>query len=76
VEFIETVVEKLMTYAIGRGAEYYDRPAIREILRESKPNDYRWSSVILAMVKSKPFQMRVEPAAAGTLSAENTRGAR
>jgi hypothetical protein len=70
-EFMETVVEKLMTYALGRGAESYDRPAIRQILREAAPNDYRWSSIILGIVTSKPFQMRV-PAAAGSLSAENT----
>jgi hypothetical protein len=72
VEFIETVVEKLMTYALGRGAEYYDRPAIRQILHESEPNEYRWSSVILGIVKSKPFQMRVVPAGAAPLNAENT----
>jgi hypothetical protein len=72
VEFIETVVEKLMIYALGRGVEYYDRPAIRQILHESAPNDYRWSSVILGIVKSQPFQMRVVPVEAATLSAENT----
>jgi hypothetical protein len=59
VEFIETVVEKLLTYGLGRGTEAYDRPAIRQILREAGPQDYRWSSIILGIVKSKPFQMRV-----------------
>ena len=58
-EFVETVTEKLLTYALGRGAEYYDRPAIRQILREAAPHDYRWSSVILGIVNSPPFQMRV-----------------
>jgi len=74
VQFIETVVEKMMTYATGRGTEYYDRPAIRQILRESEPKDYRWSAIILGMIKSKPFQMRMLPAdaAAAQLSAENT----
>lgn len=57
-EFVETVTEKLLTYALGRGVEYYDRPAIRQILRESEPEDYRWSSIILGIVKSPPFQMR------------------
>ncbi|HWW84112.1 MAG TPA: DUF1592 domain-containing protein [Vicinamibacterales bacterium] len=71
VEFIGTVVEKLMTYGLGRGTEYYDRPAIREILRESAADDYRWSSVILGIVKSKPFQMRVVPAETATLSAQH-----
>jgi len=75
VEFIETVLEKLMTYALGRGAEYYDRPAIRQILHESEPRDYRWSSVILGVVKSQPFQMRVMPGEAAKLTAENTTSA-
>jgi hypothetical protein len=69
--FIETVLEKLMTYGLGRGVEYYDAPAIRQILREAAPNDYRWSSVILGFVKSKPFQMRMAPETA-TLTADNT----
>jgi mono/diheme cytochrome c family protein len=57
-EFVTTVTEKLLTYALGRGSEYYDRPAIRKILRNAAPSDYRWSSVILGIVKSTPFQMR------------------
>ena len=39
-----TVTEKLLTYALGRGVEYYDMPAIRKIMREAAPGDYRWSS--------------------------------
>jgi mono/diheme cytochrome c family protein len=57
-EFVATVTEKLLTYALGRGVEYYDQPAIRAIVREAEPDDYRWSSLILAMVRSQPFQMR------------------
>jgi len=57
-EFVGTVSEKLLTYAIGRAAEYYDMPAIRKIEHESAAADYRWSSIILAIVKSTPFQMR------------------
>jgi hypothetical protein len=45
-------------YAVGRQMEYYDTPAIRAIVRVAAADDYRWSSVILAMVKSAPFQMR------------------
>ena len=52
------VTEKLLTYAMGRGVEYYDAPAIRTIMRESAPSDYRWSSLIMGIVKSTPFQMR------------------
>ena len=58
-EFFITVTDKLLTYALGRGTEYYDRPAIRQIVREAAASDYRWSSVILGIVKSTPFQMRM-----------------
>jgi mono/diheme cytochrome c family protein len=57
-EFVQTVTEKLMTYALGRGVEYYDAPAVRAITREATPSDYRWSSLIAGIVKSTPFQMR------------------
>jgi hypothetical protein len=52
------VTEKLLTYSLGRGLEYYDAPAIREIVRGAAAEDYRWSSVVLGIVKSAPFQMR------------------
>jgi mono/diheme cytochrome c family protein len=57
-EFVFTVAGKLLTYAMGRGAEYYDAPAIRKIVREAAAEDYRWSSLILGITKSVPFQMR------------------
>jgi hypothetical protein len=57
-QFVGTVTEKLMTYALGRGIESYDYPVIRKITRETAANDYRWSSIVLAIVKSMPFQMR------------------
>ncbi|HEV8613724.1 MAG TPA: DUF1585 domain-containing protein, partial [Gemmatimonadales bacterium] len=57
-QFVATLTEKLLTYALGRGVESYDAPAIRKILREAAPSDYRWSSLILGIVKSAPFQMR------------------
>ena len=60
-QFVETVAEKLLTYALGRGLEYYDQPAIRAITREAAENDYRISSVILAITKSTPFQLRRSP---------------
>jgi hypothetical protein len=53
-----TVASKLLTYALGRGLESYDQPAVRGILRESAPRNYRWSSLILAIANSTPFQMR------------------
>jgi hypothetical protein len=55
--FVETFTERLLTYALGRGVEQYDAPVIRKIVRESASGDYRWSSIILGIVKSKPFQM-------------------
>jgi len=57
-QFVRTVTSKMLTYAIGRGLEYYDAPAIRGILRAAAADDYRWSSTILALVKSAPFRMR------------------
>ena len=58
-QFAGAVTEKLLTYALGRGLEYYDLPAVRKIAREAAANDYRWSSIIEAVVKSVPFQMSV-----------------
>ena len=57
-EFVSTATEKLLTYALGRGLEYYDAPAVRAIMRDAAPNEYRWSSIILGIAKSTPFQMR------------------
>ena len=56
--FVTTVTEKLLTYALGRGLEYYDAPAVRKITREAAPNEHRWSSLILGIVRSTPFQKR------------------
>lgn len=56
--FVETVTEKLLTYALGRGVEYYDAPAVRQIARDAATSDYRWTSMILGVVESTPFQMR------------------
>ncbi len=56
--FVGAVAEKLMTYALGRGVEYYDAPAIRTIVRDGQSQGFRVSSIILGVVKSQPFQMR------------------
>lgn len=56
--FVGTMSEKLLTYALGRGLEYYDAPAVRQILQQATEQDYRFSSLILAIVNSTPFQMR------------------
>jgi hypothetical protein len=55
--FATIVTEKLLTYALGRGVEYYDEPAVRKIVRDAAP-DYRWSSLISGITTSVPFQMR------------------
>jgi hypothetical protein len=57
-DVVTTVIEKLLTYAAGRGVEYYDRPVVRRILRDAGAADDRWSSVMLGIVESEPFQMR------------------
>ncbi len=56
--FISTFAEKLLTYGLGRGVGFYDAPAIRKIVRESEANNFRFSSVIVGIVNSTPFQMR------------------
>ena len=56
--FVGTLTEKLMTYALGRGLEHYDAPAIRAIVRDAAGNDYRFSSLIVGIVESMPFRMR------------------
>ena len=63
-EFILTVIEKLMTYALGRGVDYYDAPTIRRIARDLARDDDRWSSLVLGIVESDSFQMRRAPDAA------------
>ena len=57
-QFVGTVTEKLLAYAIGRGPEYFDRPVVRAITRESASDNYRWSSIIVGIVQSTPFRMR------------------
>jgi hypothetical protein len=59
--FVRTLTEKLLTFGLGRGVEYYDAPAIRQIVREAREDNYRFSRLILGIVKSTPFQMRKSP---------------
>ena len=61
--FVGTLTEKLLTYALGRGLEYYDMPAVRAIVREAAEKDYRVSAVILGIVESLPFRERRTAAA-------------
>ena len=57
--FVGAFTEKLLTYASGRGVEYYDAPAVRAIVRDARAQEYRLSSIVLGIVKSQPFQMRM-----------------
>ena len=61
-QFVRTLTEKLMTYGLGRGVEYFDMPVIRSIVRDAEANDYQFSSIVLGIVKSAPFQMRTRVA--------------
>jgi len=70
--FVTTLTEKLLIYALGRGLEYYDAPAVRTITRAAKATDYRFSSVVLGVVNSTTFRMR---SAAAPQAAAQRRGA-
>jgi hypothetical protein len=56
--FIGVMTEKMLTYAVGRGLDYYDMPAVRKIVQDARTKDYRFSSIVLGIVKSTPFQMK------------------
>jgi hypothetical protein len=58
--FASVFTEKLMIYGLGRGVQYYDMPSVRSIVRDAARNDYRLSSIVLGIVKSAPFQMKVK----------------
>jgi hypothetical protein len=60
-QFVTTLTEKLMTYALGRGLEYYDAPSVRAVVREAAAGGHRFSSILLAIVNSPPFLMRRAP---------------
>ena len=57
-EFVRTVIEKLLTYALGRGLDYLDAPTVRQLVRDTARDDYRWSSLIVGIVESAPFRER------------------
>jgi|SRR5579871_786392 len=59
--FVSTLTEKLLVYALGRGVKYYDMPAVRTIVRDAGRNNDRFSSIVLGIVKSTPFQMKMKP---------------
>ncbi len=58
-ELLRTIAEKLLTYALGRGVDYLDAPTVRRIVRDAARDDHRWSSLVLGIVRSAPFQQRI-----------------
>jgi hypothetical protein len=58
--FVGVMTEKLLTYALGRGVEYYDMPAVRRIVNDAGTHDFKFSSLITGIVKSTPFQMKIK----------------
>jgi hypothetical protein len=69
-QFVQTFVEKLLAYALGRSTEWYDMPAVRQVVRQSAADDYRFSAVVMGIVQSVPFTTRdaVTPELASSLS--------
>jgi hypothetical protein len=68
--FVGTVAEKLMIYALGRGLQPYDYPSVRAIVRDTEHSNYRFSSIVMGIINSTPFQKRVtleEPVRIGRL---------
>jgi hypothetical protein len=71
-QIVRNVVEKLMIYAIGRGLEYYDQPAVRAIVRDAAADDYRLSALVLGVVSSDAFRMRaLESGGEGAVTADS-----
>ena len=61
-QFVRVVAERLMTYALGRGVEYQDMPAVRSIVHDAAPSQYRFTSIVMGIVKSPAFQMNMKAA--------------
>jgi Protein of unknown function (DUF1585) len=59
--FTTALTEKLLTFALGRGVEPFDAPAVRQVVREAKADNHRFSAIVLGIVKSAPFTMRQTP---------------
>ncbi len=60
-QFVRTITEKLLTYGLGRGLEYYDMPTVRMIEQDAAKSNYRFSALVLGIIKSAPFQMKKVP---------------
>jgi hypothetical protein len=58
--FVDTVTQKLLTYALGRGLQYYDMPVVRRLLEEARDDHYKFSEIVIGIVESAPFRMRAK----------------
>ena len=58
-QYVANLVSKMLTYAVGRGVGYYDKPAVRTIIRNAEASDYSWSSIVAGVVRSAPFRMKM-----------------
>jgi hypothetical protein len=65
-QFVGTVAEKLLTYALGRGVEFSDAPTVRQLVRDLTSHDYRWSALVRGIITSTPFEMKRVPGPAVT----------
>ena len=70
-QFVQAFTEKLMTFALGRGIEYYDMPEVRAIVHNAAENDYSFESIVMGIAKSEPFRMRSVPDLGANTSGEN-----
>jgi len=61
-QFVRVITEKLMIYSLGRGIEHYDMPLVRAIVKDAERNNYRFSSIVMGIVKSAPFTMNMKVA--------------
>jgi hypothetical protein len=68
-QFVQTFVENLLTYSMGRTREYYDMPTVRKIVHETAAKDYKFSAIVQAVVRSEQFQMHRVPQSQPVLSA-------
>jgi hypothetical protein len=59
-QFVRTMTEMMLTYGLGRGLEYYDMPVVRTVARDAAKRNYKFSELVLGIVKSPPFQMKVK----------------
>ena len=69
--FVGVMTEKLLTYALGRGVQYYDLPAVRKIVRDAGAKDFRFSSLVLGTVESIPFEMKIKTAGAAAVGSDD-----